>query len=217
MGQVSTKKPCSTCFGDDLTCVDCHGKGWVERRKKRSSQMAEEIWKCQSCAARLLECPMGTVGICKRCGGPCENFYDEWDKGWVSDVEVIISEDHPPQVDYAGGLAASTKIPHFHLIPTVALEALAERFEKGIERKGDKAWNAISSNQQILTNREFAIERISHIIHHCMKLRDKLTADDNPFADGDDDDAGAIVWGGAFLCSVRQAMKEKNEQQQSGS
>lgn len=127
-------------------------------------------------------------------------------------VIEVNQEDTPPQIPYAGGNALSTKIPAFHLIPTVALEALAKRFEKGIERKGDKAWNALSPNQSILTDREFAIERIAHIIHHCMKLRDKLIAGgDNPFEG--DDDAGAIIWGGAFLCSVKQAMKEQNEQQ----
>ncbi len=106
------------------------------------------------------------------------------------------------QVEMAGGIAASSKGPPLHLIPTVAMEKLAERFAKGIERKGDKSWNALSDNQECLLDREFAIERLSHVIHHALVLRDKLKAADAQ-AIAEDDDAGAIAWGGMFLlCAV---------------
>jgi len=114
-----------------------------------------------------------------------------------------MSETHPEQVTYAGGKAASSVGPAMHLIPTVAMEVLARRMMLGIERKGDKAWNAISANQEVLFNREFAIERCSHVIHHAMKLRDQLAhgpADNE--ADSMEDNAGAISWGGAFLSCV---------------
>lgn len=118
-----------------------------------------------------------------------------------------VAPDTPKQIPYAGGLALSSLVPPLHLIPTVALESLANRFQLGIERKGNKSWNAISQNQEILTDREFAIERISHIIHHATKLRDKLIRGDE--IPGEDDDAGAILWGGAFLACVAEVLKMK--------
>lgn len=119
---------------------------------------------------------------------------------------------HPEQIPMAGGKAASSKGPAFHLIPTTVFEALAARCELGIERKGDKSWNALSQNQEVVKDLDFAIERTSHIIHHALKLRDKLhamklrdqhssrEATTAPFRE--DDDAGAILWGGMFLSRV---------------
>lgn len=105
----------------------------------------------------------------------------------------------------AGGIAASSKGPPFHLIPTVALERIAERFELGIERKGARAWNAVSNNQSCLLDREFLIERLSHVIHHSLKLRDKLASGSSIGGLEDDDDAGAIAWGGVFiLCAIEK-------------
>lgn len=116
--------------------------------------------------------------------------------------------EHPEQVEYAGGKAASSKGPALHYIPTVALEKTAARFALGVARKGDKSWNAISGNQEILTNREFLIERCSHIIHHALKLRDKLHAGDIAELEADDD-ASAVVWGGMFLqCAVDALVKQ---------
>lgn len=119
---------------------------------------------------------------------------------------------HPPQVSMAGGLAASTKGPAIHLIPTAVLERLAERFELGVERKGSKAWNAVSANQDCLKDEDFVIERISHIIHHAMKLRDKIHSG---YFKGieQDNDAAAVAWGGAFLICAVEALKEKHDEQ----
>lgn len=117
---------------------------------------------------------------------------------------------HPEQIPMAGGKAASTKGPAFHLIPTEALAQIADRFELGIARKGDRAWNALSKNQEILTNREFVIERISHIIHHAMKLRDKINNSDFEGMK-EDSDAGAIAWGGVFLLSAVSALLKENQ------
>lgn len=140
-----------------------------------------------------------------------------------STVDEIKNMRHPEQVDFSGGKAASSKIPPLHLIPTVALEKTAERFQLGIERKGDKSWNALSRNQEVLTDLDFLIERTSHIIHHAAKLRDKLNRlkadrdtpevvkrDHDPMRQIDeDDDASAIVWGGMFLqCAVEELRKE---------
>lgn len=117
------------------------------------------------------------------------------------------SEGHPEQVLMAGGIIASSKIPPFHLIPTIALERIAERFQLGIERKGDKSWNALSNNQDALKDKQFLIERMSHIIHHAMKLRDKL-ASGLPLTG--DYDASAIAWGGIFAICAMEAMQQEN-------
>lgn len=122
---------------------------------------------------------------------------------------VQLHEDHPPQTLMAGGRAASTKGPAFHLIPTVALVKLAERFELGQERKGDKAWNATSKNQECLLDREWLIERCSHIIYHAIKLRDQLAgleADESPT-----DNAAAIAWGGVFLICATDALAKESK------
>ena len=55
-------------------------------------------------------------------------------------------------VEIQFGKVSSSKCPPFHLIPLVALEKLAERFQCGVDRKGDGAWNAISHNQECLTD-----------------------------------------------------------------
>jgi hypothetical protein len=112
--------------------------------------------------------------------------------------------EHPEQLPMAGGLTLTSKGPLFHLIPTIALERLAARCELGVERKGDKAWNAVSNNQACLLDRELAIERCSHIIHHALKLRDKLVAGADTATD---DDAAAIMWGGMYLISATEAQR----------
>jgi hypothetical protein len=115
------------------------------------------------------------------------------------------------QVLMAGGLVASSKVPPVHLIPTAAIVALAERFQQGVERKGDKAWNATSPNQVVLDDRAFAIERLSHVILHAMQLRDKLAAGNIAEIIHGDDDSGAILWSGAFLTCVVDRMRKNNE------
>lgn len=119
-------------------------------------------------------------------------------------------KEQPEQVLMAGGKAASTKIPSIHLIPTETFLGLAERMDLGVLRKGDKSWNALSNNQEVLENKEFLIERIGHIIYHALKLRDKLHEHDIKGLK-EDDDASAILWGGSFLRSAVQALLKKEE------
>lgn len=117
---------------------------------------------------------------------------------------------HPEQVPMAGGKVASSKIPPLHLIPTVALEVLADRCALGLIRKPGKAWNATTNNQEILLDRDFAIDRCGHVMLHVMQLRDRLLAGDvGADAMGD---ASAVSWGGMFLSCVVDAMaKAKKE------
>jgi hypothetical protein len=128
-------------------------------------------------------------------------------RDWFYERRLIMAEiEKGKEIDMAGGRVSSSEIPHFELIPTVALVRLAERFKLGLDRKGDKAWNALTQNQEVLTDRGFILSRIAHVIHHALKLRDKVLAGE---ALGDDD-AGAIIWGGAFLCCAEVAKPPLN-------
>ena len=115
---------------------------------------------------------------------------------------------HPEQIPMAGGKAASSKGPALHLIPTVALEKLADRFELGIARKGDKAWNALSNNQECMDDKDFLIERCSHIIHHALKLRDQLSRGVQTGEESLTDNATAVAWGAIFLTCAAERMKD---------
>jgi len=119
-----------------------------------------------------------------------------------------VPEQNAPEVAMAGGAVSSSELPSLHLIPTEALVRLAQRFDLGVVRKKEKAWNAISLNQQVLADREFILHRIGHVIIHAMKLRDKLLG---AAVDDGDDDAGAIAWAGAFLCCATKALKDQKD------
>lgn len=95
--------------------------------------------------------------------------------------------------DYNG--ITSTSLPRLELIPKAALESLAKRFELGIERKGDGAWNALTPHMDKAT-KEFVIERLAHCIHHCYDAIAKVNEDVEFLGE---DDAGAIMFAGAVL------------------
>lgn len=103
------------------------------------------------------------------------------------------------------GKIASSKIPPLHLIPTVALERIAERFQTGVDRKGDKAWNATTPNQEALLDLDLLLDRIGHGIRHLLLLRDKVVAmrNDAEPLNLEDDDAAAAAWAGVYaICAV---------------
>ena len=106
----------------------------------------------------------------------------------------------------AGGKVSSTKVPPIHLIPTVALTSLAGRFQAGIERKGDGAWNALSPNQEVLTDKEFLIERCDHIILHTLLVRDQLARGESPGEESLSHNAGAVLFGGALMACAAEAL-----------
>lgn len=110
------------------------------------------------------------------------------------------------EIVMSGGALSTSQIPRIELIPTEAITRLATRFGLGEERKKDKAWNANSDNQAAIMDREFILARIGHVIYHALKLRDKVVRGEDPLLV--DDDAGAIIWGGAFLCEVTKRMHE---------
>lgn len=198
------ENPTSIGKGAETQRTSCETQNESNIGKSEEDVCLGEVWNCVD--VDLPPCPDPTgfqirqiQDVAKELGIPSRLIGD-------------LSSKHPEQIPMAEGKAASTKGPAFHLIPTDALAQLADRFELGVARKGDRAWNALSKNQEILTNREFVIERISHIIHHAMKLRDKINGDD--FAGMEEDsDAGAIAWGGIFLLSAVSALlKEKRSE-----
>lgn len=107
----------------------------------------------------------------------------------------------------ANGLVSSSKCPPFQYIPLCALISLAERCQKGVDIKKDKAWNALSKNQDVLSDVEYCIQRLDHVVKHAYILMEKLSAGDVK-ALVEDDDAGAIMWGGMFASCVVKRMLE---------
>ncbi len=111
---------------------------------------------------------------------------------------------------HCGGKASSSKCPRLSLFPREALLRGVERFEKGIENHGDRAWNAQSANQEILTDLDFLGVRIDHAMNHLMILSEKVTAAKRTgkFEMGDDD-AAAILFFGAFACCATKALQSQ--------
>lgn len=109
------------------------------------------------------------------------------------------------EIKFASG-ASSSYCPPYYLIPKNALERLANVFQRGINRKGDAAWNVYGS-QEALTDINFVIDRVSHIIKHALQYRDKLIGKiDWNDPNYPEDDAAAIMWGGAFLAEVNKKL-----------
>lgn len=120
------------------------------------------------------------------------------------------------EIDQAGGLVSSSEIDDFAYITTHSLQRLAYRCKIGVQRKGDKAWNATTSNHDCLTNIDFAINRISHVIGHALALRDKLVKAKHTgefHLDKDHDDAAAIMWSGMLFCEVTNAIEHKEHKE----
>lgn len=91
-----------------------------------------------------------------------------------------------------------SKIPGLELIPRCALVRLAARFELGVENYQEKAWNALSPNQECLGDKGMQIARAAHLMDHASKLIAILSGQ---IPDDGDDHTGAILWAGAFLAS----------------
>jgi hypothetical protein len=84
------------------------------------------------------------------------------------------------------------------------LIALANRFELGEKKHGRGQW------KKGLSDKEFVLARLNHVIYHAYKLIDKIETDSDFSTD---DDAGAIMWGGAFLIEAVNAIQaSRNEE-----
>ena len=92
---------------------------------------------------------------------------------------------------------SSSYCPDFSQIPIDAMFALAQRYELGAKKHGKDNWKAG------LTDPQYVVERLNHVIYHVKKLQDKIEGR-MPW-DGDDD-PGAILWGGAFAVEAIKAL-----------
>jgi hypothetical protein len=97
-----------------------------------------------------------------------------------------------------------SSIPRLELIPREALIRLAGRFELGVKNYQDKAWNALSPNQECLSDRDMAIARAAHALDHASKLIAILSGQ---MPDDGDDHAGAILWAGSFLAMASDVLR----------
>jgi hypothetical protein len=89
--------------------------------------------------------------------------------------------------------AKTSACPSFDQIPLSALIALAKRYELGEKKYGRDNW------RKSLTDKMYVVERLNHVIMHAKTLQGKLLGE-IPW--DEDDDAGAILWGGAFCAEA---------------
>lgn len=108
------------------------------------------------------------------------------------------------KVQFKGGLSGTAK-PKFSLIPYSALVALANRFTLGFAKYGEQSWNGYNTNQELVSE-DWVVSRLEHVIHHAMTAIGKIKGS---IPDDGDDDAGAILFGGAALAEFGKFQKEK--------
>ena len=101
--------------------------------------------------------------------------------------------------------AKSSIVPRMDLIPIEALIALADRYELGEKNYGHNNWRFG------LTDPAYVRERAAHIIIHTYKLIAKL---EGLIPVDGDDDAAAIMWGGAFLICALKELKDKEKEKE---
>lgn len=175
----------------------------VEINDHITTQYAGAYHPCQCCAD--ISVPTGRV-YCDICsarinvgigdGRQSDIFNDKQDGPYLEGAKKVL---------FQSG-AASSKIPRWDLIPPAALRRLAKRFELGLEKHGDRSWNA-RSKQDALQDREWVIARASHAIDHALKFLEKY-ASGKP--DDGDDDASAIAWAGICLMMATEKKEEKD-------
>lgn len=105
-----------------------------------------------------------------------------------------MSTGNDDKIIHASG-AASSYCPDLTQIPYEGLEAIAKRFEFGAAKYGRGNW------KNGIPDKTYCIERLNHIVRHAYSLAQKLEGT-KPW--DDDDDAGAIAWGGVFAVIAQQ-------------
>ena len=98
--------------------------------------------------------------------------------------------------------ASSSKVPRLDYVSLTALRRLAKRYATGLTKHGKYNY------KQGLTDKEYILERCAHVIEHAYKYIEVL---EGQRVDDGDDNAAAIMWGGAFLCESDEARKEAEE------
>lgn len=94
------------------------------------------------------------------------------------------------------------------MIPIEGLIRAANRFELGIEKHGQRAWNSLSENRiEPLRDKEWLVERCSHGIGHLYNLIERIMTGNY---DGDDD-AGAVAWCGLVLSAAMTVLENDDK------
>ncbi len=86
--------------------------------------------------------------------------------------------------------AKTSACPRLDLIPYESLLRQAARFEVGLSRYGKGNW------RKGLADNDYVAERIAHLINHAARFLAKM---EGRMPEDGEDDAGAILWAGAFL------------------
>lgn len=163
---------------------------------------------------------MSNIRVCGATDGVGGVCYVPIDETRVGHGGYHIFTGGSKKVPLAGGHATSTKVPSFGLIPRQALVAYAKRLELGMQpdRHGSKSYNAQSENfEKVNASKDWVMERLTHVIDHAYSAIEKLMGRKKW---DDEDDAGAILFGGGVLaCSdhwnklkdtgYQEAQKEK--------
>lgn len=88
--------------------------------------------------------------------------------------------------------ARTSACPRLDLIPYEANLRMAGRFEMGAKRYGRDNW------RRGLQDEDYVAERIAHLMNHAARFLAKMRGQ---IRDDGEDDAGAILWAGAFLAA----------------
>ena len=92
--------------------------------------------------------------------------------------------------------------PDFSQIPLEALVSLARRYELGAKKHGKDNW------RPGIKDKSYCIERLNHVINHAFTLIGKL---EGRIENDGDDDAGAILWGGALAVLATKEHLDDNQ------
>ena len=160
--------------------------------------MTEPVAHCARCARGR---KLNTLGICAEC--------------WATEQTAIMQggllnagRAAQQKLDRAASGATSSAIEAFDQLPYHAMRRLALRFSLGEQRHGRHNW------RKGLLDKQYVIGRAGHVIRHALKL---IAVMEGFIEDDGDDNAAAILWGGAFLVEAEEAMKAagKREKEES--
>lgn len=181
-------------------CHDCKkvvyplGTPESDAGKSLGYRNADENIRCKVCSHLFIDKEVKDPFRCRY----CENKYavaNRKDSNGVPMCQTCYDQILAvPKQEMLGGMAHSVGTPPFHLIPSIALIELANQYALGESIKGKDAWNALSNNQHVLTDKVALAVRLGHVISHCTVMLDDLVAD-RPL---NIRDAAAIMWGGSF-------------------
>jgi hypothetical protein len=99
-----------------------------------------------------------------------------------------------------GGESTSSKIDGFDQLPYNAMLRMAARYSLGEEKHGRHNW------RKSLSNKVYVINRLGHVIKHALKA---IAIIEGFIDDDGDDNAAAIMWGGALLAESQELQRNK--------